>query len=280
MSSPSSESTSSTATSGSRKRVTFMETDTIVSLPPYVPSEAVSETERPQILPPPAPPLYSPNSTTSTLSTGPHTPPPTSEADILIRDQDGVATSSGNLISAPSDAVVPQEAKEVDTYEPFGLVLHPCLTTSNPIHWNMLIDPQTSLRPPELDEIGHEFMTDPAFPDSISKIRISCDILPWPIIINIEPDDPEHSPQIIEDITKSIYDSLWKLANSVDLDNQTTERQRGIKKAYRRRCRRLSLDEQTNGLRRIDFLEDQTMFLGLTSGNHEDEWNLHIGPEN
>ena len=33
------------------------------------------------------------------------------------------------------------------------------------------------------------------------------------------------------------------------------------------------------GMRRIDFLEGQTMFLGLSPGDHVDKWHLHVGKE-
>ena len=261
-SSPSSS--SSTASSSSRRRVTFMDTDTIISIP-HTPSETVSEIEDPQI----APPLHSPHSTTSTLSTsGPYTPPSNSEGDILIQGR-GVDSFTPTL----SDSVDPLEA--LDTYKPHGLLLHKCLTTSNPAHWDMLIDPQTPPRLQALVQFGHHFMTPDAFPDSVSKIRINCDILPWPITIDIK-QDADCSPRI-EDIFESIYVSLWKLASSADFKDQTTERQHRILQAYRRRSSQPSVAGERAGLRRIDFLDGQTMFLGLSPGSRVDEWHLHVG---
>ena len=223
------------------------------------------------------PPPHSPNSTTSTLSTsGPYTPPSNSNDGILIQGQDNVTASSSSdgLTPTPSDAVVLLEAKALDTYNPDDLPLHKCLITSNPVQWDMLINPQTSPRPHALDQFGRDFMTHHAFPDLVSQIRINCDILPWPIFIDVEQDD-DRSPRI-EGVFKSIYVCLWKLASSVDFDNQTTERRHRIQKAYSRRCRHSS---ERDGLRRIDFLEGQTMFLGLSPGNQVDEWNLHVGKE-
>ncbi|KAF8816857.1 hypothetical protein BYT27DRAFT_6379298 [Phlegmacium glaucopus] len=272
MSSSSTGSTSSSASS-SRRRVKFSDSDIVVILPPRTPP-AVSEAETSEIISPTAPQSHSPTSTTS--SSGFYTPPSISEVGISIEVQDGVTINSESRTPPLSDAVVPLEAKSLDTYENHGVILHTCLTISNPFHWNMLINPQISPRPPALDQFGHDFMTDKAFPDSISVIRINCDILPWPIIINIEQDGLDRSP-LIEDISNSIYVSLWKLASSVDLNHQTAERQGRIQKAYRRRCRQLSIPQETDGLRRIDFLEGQTMFRGLSPGSHDDEWYLHIG---
>lgn len=140
----------------------------------------------------------------------------------------------------------------------------------------MLINPKTPPRPHALDQFGRDFMTHPsyAFPDLVSEIQINCDILPWPIIIDIKQDAPR-----IEGVFESIYVSLWKLASSVDFGNQTTERQHRIQKAYRRRCRHSSVLAERDGLRRIDFLEGQTMFLGLSPGDHVNEWHLHVGNE-
>ena len=256
-----------------------MDTDTVISLPTHELSEA-SESG-PQVTAPAVPPLHSPNSTLSTLSTsGPYTPPSNSIANggILIQGQDNITTNSvsDSLAPTPSEVVVLSEAKALDTYEPHDFPLHKCLTTSNPAQWDMLINPQKP-RSYALDQFGHHFMTHHAFPDLVSKIQFNCDILPWPIIIDIK-QDADRSPRI-EDIFESIYGSLWKLVSPVDFGNQTTERQNRIQKAYRRRCRRSSVPEERDGLRRIDFLEGQTMFLGLSPGNHVDEWHLHVGKE-
>ena len=105
-------------------------------------------------------------------------------------------------------------------------------------------------------------------------MQINCSLLPWPIIM--EQDGFNGSPRV-EDVFNSIYVSLWKLASSVDLQRETMERQRRIQKEYVRRCRQLSLDEESDGLKRIDFLEGQTIFLGLFPGNWDDEWILHLG---
>ena len=252
-----------------------MDTDTIISLPPQDPLE---DSETRQVTQPATPPPHSPNSTASTLSTsGPYTPPSNFNGGILIQGQDNVATNFDSLTPTPSDAVVLLEAraKALDTYNPHDVPLHECLITSNPAQWDMLINPQRHPRPHALDQFGRDFMTHHTFPDLVSKIRINCDILPWPIIIDIE-EEVDRSPRI-EGVFESIYVSLWKLASSVDFSNQTTERQRRIQKAYGRRCRQLS--GERDGLRRIDFLEGQTMFLGLSPGDQIDEWHLHIGNE-
>ena len=252
-----------------------MDTDTIISLPSHEPSDASEE--RPQV----TPVAHSPNSTASTLSTsGPYTPPSNSIGDILIQGQDIVTTNSDSptLSPTPSDAVALLEAKALDTYKTHDLPLHDCLITSNPAQWDMFINPQTPPRPHALDQFGRDFMTHYAFPDLVSKIRINCNILPWPIIIDIEQGDVDRSPRI-ESVFESIYVCLWKLASSVDFGNQTAERQHRIRKAYRHRCRHTSVPEERDGLRRIDFLEGQTMFLGLSPGNHVDEWHLHVGKE-
>lgn len=278
MPSPSPSSSASTASSSSARRVTFMDTDTIISVPSYIPSEADLETERPQPLSSAPPLLYSPNSTASTSSTsGPYTPPTNSGGDISIQNQGGVASDSDSLTSTLSDPVVLLETKAPHTCENHCLVLHTCLTTSSPVQWDMLVDPQTPPRLEALVQFGPDFMTHPGFPDSVSKIEINCDMLPWPIIIDIK-QDGDRSPRI-EDIFESIYVSLRKLASSVDYNNQTAERQRRIEKAYRRRCSQSSFDERRDGLRRIDFLEDQTIFLGLSPGNDDHEWHLHVGWE-
>jgi len=253
-----------------------MDTDTVISLSLQEPLEA-PET-RHQVTPPATPPPHSPNSTASTLSTsGPYTPPSNSNGGILIQGQDNVTTDSDRFTPTPSDAIVLLEAEALDTYKPHDLPLHECLITSNPAQWDMLINPQTPPRPHALDQFGRDFMTHHAFPDLVSKIRINCDMLPWPINIDIE-QDVDRSPRI-EGVFESIYVSLWKLASSVDFGNQTTERQRRIQKAYGRRCRHPTVSGERDGLRRIDFLEGQTMFLGLSPGNQVDEWHLHVGKE-
>ena len=250
-----------------------MDTDTVISIPPQEESED-SETS-PQVTPPATPPPHSPNSTASTLSTsGPYTPPSNFNGGILIQGQDNVTTSFDSPTPTRSDAVVLLEAMAHDTYKPHDLRLHKCLITSNPTQWDMLINPQTHPRPHALDQFGRDFMTHHAFPDLVSKIRINCDILPWPIIIDIE-EEVDRSPRI-EGVFESIHLSLRKLASSVDFSNETIERQRRIHKAYGHRCRQLG---ERDGLRRIDFLEGQTMFLGLSPGDQVDEWYLHIGNE-
>ena len=234
---------------------------------------------RPQVTPPDTPPSHSPNSTTSTLSTsGPYTPPSNFNNGILIQGQGNVTTNSDGLTPTPSDAIVLLEANALDTYKSDEILLHKCLITSNPAQWDMLTNPQTPPRLHALAQFGRDFMTHHGFPDLVSEIRINCENLPWPIIIDIE-QDVDHSPRI-EDVFESIYVSLWKLASSVDFHNETTERQHRIQKAYGRRCRHSSVPAgERDGLRRIDFLEGQTMFLGLSPGNHVDEWHLHVGKE-
>ena len=259
-----------------------MDTDTVISLPSHEPSEPEASEQGRQVTPLATPPSHSPNSTTSTLSTsGPYTPPSNSIGDILIQGQDNVTANSDSLTPTPSDAIILLEAKALDTYEPYDLPLHKCITASNPAHfdwqWDMLINPQTPPRPHALDQFGRHFMTHHAFPNLISKIRINCDILPWPIIIDIE-QDVDRSPRI-EVVFESIYVCLWKLASSVDFGDQNPDRQHRIQKAYRRRCRHSSVSGEMDGLRRIDFLEGQTVFLGLSPGNRVDEWNLHVGKE-
>ena len=243
-----------------------MDTDTIISLP-HMPSDADSEIESPQATSSGLFPPHSPNSTASTSSTsGPYTPPSNPEYDIGIQ---GVATNSDSLAPSLSDPVVLLEA-----HKPYGLLLHTCLTTSNPVQWDMLIDPKTPFRPHAL---AHDFMTHHAFPDPVSKMQISCELLPWPIIIDIN-QEADHSPRI-EDIFESIHIFLWKLVSSQDFENQTAERQHRIKKAYQRRYSQSSAAGGGVGLRRIDFLDDQTMFLGLSPGDNDDEWRLHVGKE-
>jgi hypothetical protein len=273
-SSPSSSS-SSTASSSSR-RVTFVDTDTAISLPSLAHEPSEASEKRPQVTPPATPPSHSPNFTSTLSTSGPYTPGPPSNSigDILIQGPDNVTTNSDSLTSTPSDAIVLLKAK---AYEPQDLPLHKCLITSNPAQWDMLINPQTPPRPHALDQFGRDFMTHHAFPDLVFKIQINCDILPWPIIIDIK-QDVDRSPRI-ESVFEPIYVSLWKLASSVDFGNQTTERQHRIQKAYQHRCRHSSVPGERDGLRRIDFLEGQTMFLGLSPGNHVDEWHLHVGKE-
>ena len=245
---------SSTSSSSSRKRVTFTDEDVVVPLTLPALPEAVSEPERPET---------TSHSTASTApAAGVYTPP----------------SKSNSPTSLLSDAEVLPQAKELDTYEPRNIVLHPCLTISNPAQWDMLIDPQIPPRPDALEEFGQDLITYDLFADSISEMRIICDILPWSIIIDIKQSGLGRSPRT-EDITNSIYASLRKLASSVDFNNQTTERQRRIQRAYRRRCHRFSIPDETDGLRRIDFLEGQTMFLGLSPGSRHDEWHLLVGQE-
>jgi len=139
----------------------------------------------------------------------------------------------------------------------------------------MLINPQTQPQLAALSQVGDEPMTNDEFPESISEIRIRCDILPWPIIMEIQQDGSDHTPRI-DDIFRSIYASLSKWASEEDFEAQTRGRKRRIKEARRARCDQLSLP-YTEGLKRIDFLESKTKFSGLSPGDSHEEWYLHVG---
>ena len=119
-------------------------------------------------------------------------------------------------------------------------------------------------------------MTKNEFPDSISEIQIDCDTLLWPIVIKIKQDVSYRAPQI-GDIFESIYTSLWKPVARADFEAQAPDRQLRIREAHRDRCAILSLSPTAEPLKRIDFLESKTIFLGLSPGDSDKEWCLHVG---
>lgn len=105
----------------------------------------------------------------------------------------------------------------------------------------------------------------------VTRIRIACDLLPW--IIDVRgrttlPNDPRSFVRVV-DILDGIYTSLRTGVTSGEWNRTERTFRDQVKKTYSRRCHAsrpftLTGYEEKQGVRRIDYLQDKKMFLGLT----------------
>jgi Family of unknown function (DUF6699) len=104
-----------------------------------------------------------------------------------------------------------------------------------------------------------------------TRIRIACDLIPWTIEVRGRttlPNDPTSFVRVI-DVLDGIYTSLREGVTSAEWNRAERAFRDQVKKAYSRRChvsRSFTLTgyEEKQGVRRIDYLQEKTMFLGLT----------------
>ena len=146
--------------------------------------------------------------------------------------------------------------------------IHPLLAITQPfpmLKYDVSQPPSTTIRNvvPIPPHILNELATTPPIPSMV----IRCQHLPWAIIIL--PTNTEYVT--VRDVLDGIYRSLsHPVLEAEFLSLPSAEARYTVKNAYTRRCIRLDDPqarelEQVEGLKRVDFLGERTLFTGLSS---------------
>ncbi|KAF8576678.1 hypothetical protein K439DRAFT_1238724, partial [Ramaria rubella] len=107
----------------------------------------------------------------------------------------------------------------------------------------------------------HQYATTPP----VTHMKVVTNLLPWAIHVNAN--DPKSFIRVV-DVLETIYRSLRTGISPNEWNRAQNPFRNQVKKAYHRRCqvsRPFTLDgyEEKQGVRRVDYLHDKTMFLGL-----------------
>jgi len=125
-------------------------------------------------------------------------------------------------------------------------------------------------------------LSPPAVYPPLSFMRIKCPLLPWPI--DVHPDARSGSTVVtVGNVLEAIYSALRHRVSEAEWRAASPETQQRVRHAYLRRCKRQQSHtkrayEESQGLRRIDWLVMNTAFQGLTPGKSPDRWVMHLRP--
>lgn len=109
-----------------------------------------------------------------------------------------------------------------------------------------------------------------------------CEDLPWPIDVYPALNGGGGGIVTVEDVLKGVYRALRHRVSASEWHASSPNMQHRVRDAWVRRCKRQQSHkertyESNNGLRRIDWLAKNTLFLGLTPGKTPDRWVMHVG---
>ncbi|KIJ53947.1 hypothetical protein M422DRAFT_24945 [Sphaerobolus stellatus SS14] len=170
-----------------------------------------------------------------------------------------------------------------------GLSLNELLIYNNsgtfvPLEYDLSLDPSHILICHQsahgFSKPTREHLVSQASTPTLSRFYISCKLLPWTLEI-----PPTHNGRYITfgDILEGLHRCLRAHASKADWEALDKDRQRRVRIAWRQRCKRQASEEERlyedrNGLRRVDFLEKNLGFYGLTPGNSAEHWVMHVRP--
>lgn len=129
-------------------------------------------------------------------------------------------------------------------------------------------------------ELSVEQLDAPATSPPVRFMSIACDALPWTIQVS----SSNARNLTVGDVLWSLYRGLRSKANKTDWERLSSDTKRRVRDAWVARCmRQQSLRqrnyEESQGLRRVDFLCGNIGFMGLTCMSetlHEHQWLLHV----
>ncbi|KAJ7590515.1 hypothetical protein C8J56DRAFT_535969 [Mycena floridula] len=134
--------------------------------------------------------------------------------------------------------------------------IHPLLATQA-FDWCLLFSP------PSPQTIVHH-LSDPATSPPLPSLEIISAFLPWRLRILPQ----RQSYLTIGDVLSGIHYSLNLLVTKAEFDHESTDANRLITEAFVARCKLLDPQvqqrEKSKGLKRVDFLQKNVSFLGLS----------------
>jgi hypothetical protein len=208
-------------------------------------------------------------------NTYPPTPPSTYSHSSSLPSSDGPVTPpSMNYYGSPhARAPLPSVASRI----------HGALsvaTFSANIFYDVSWPPSTAQLHPS---ISPHVLSEPATQPPLPCMTIIHRHLPWTIRVV-----PTHKPGThvtIADVLDAIFHTLRLTATEAEYRKiPTQERQQRVESAYRRRYKRISdpsqyEKEKGRGVRRVDFLAESNIFVGLSSTSRgPDVWELNVQP--
>lgn len=121
----------------------------------------------------------------------------------------------------------------------------------------------------------------PATSPPLPYIHIRCSDMPWSIDVYPSPNSGS-GIVTVGDVLYAIYRALRRRVSASDWNASSPSMQDRVRDAWLRRCKRQQSSEErnyekNNGLRRVDWLMKNTVFRGLTPGQSNDHWVMHVG---
>lgn len=144
--------------------------------------------------------------------------------------------------------------------------------------------------PPQPRPILNHDLSQLATTPPVTCMRIITDLIPWSIIIRgrtTMANDPNSFVRV-HDVLDGIYKSLREGVSNDEWNRVPKSFRDRVKKAYSRRCQAslpftLKGYEEKQGIRRVDYLREKTMFLGLAlkipdKRDEEITWIMMLAP--
>lgn len=138
--------------------------------------------------------------------------------------------------------------------------------------------PMRSIGPGQTVMISPEELNQPATNPPITKMRITHDAIPqWPIDIKLQYDELQVTvmppPITLGDVLYMTHSSMRRQISHQDWAKLSDSRHDAVARAYTRRYRRVpsfAEVEASQGVKRVDYLEERFLFKGLIRMNDED----------
>jgi hypothetical protein len=165
---------------------------------------------------------------------------------------------------------------------PADIALHPLLGGQYraTAFWDVTQDPSTVRQitaQGALDNISPALLTAPATEPRAHFMKIVCDDFPWDVTIKV----PRDEDVTVELVFTCIFGALQEPLLREEWDEETKNCRRRMHKARCMRLARTSASFKLDGpVRRVDFLTEKTIFMGLKPvgpPDAPDEWLLKLG---
>ncbi|KAG6883762.1 hypothetical protein C0992_007889 [Termitomyces sp. T32_za158] len=165
---------------------------------------------------------------------------------------------------------------------PKPIQLHALLRLSNSPVLNFDLRQPPSTITSQQRRIQLRTLSEPATHPPLAALIIVIHHLPWSLTVYPSRRLWDRTFVTVEDVLQQLYDMLRTGISSREFHSLLSDKDRSrVAAAYGERYRRIagpreSEDEKRGGVRRVDLLESQTRFMGLTSSTtRPDVWVLH-----
>jgi len=148
------------------------------------------------------------------------------------------------------------------------------------LFWDITHDPSQALhltRHGTHEKISSSRLATQATEPGAHFMKIVCDEFPWPIIIEL----PRRETITVEHVLVHIYEALQESLTRDEWEDESKNRRKAM---YRAMCSRLARGQPSykvdGHVKRVDYLMDKTLFLGLKPvgpPDAPDEWLLKVG---
>jgi len=135
-------------------------------------------------------------------------------------------------------------------------------------NFDLSVDPTSTLASSS-SALTPEIRAEPATSPPLSSVVILSEFLPWKLTIDASSPGP-NSFVTVWDVIVGLYRALRLRVRTAELSYVPAKHQPFISKAFEHRWARqrdpaVAREEQTNGIKRIDFLMENHRFIGLTA---------------